>query len=336
MASHHKNNKHKEPLSEDLVPIVFGTLLPTGKDTKSKNNKKNNYVLKQNMSHTLNPNKTGQSTYVKILLDSGASASIINEKYARKENYFLRKTSSNTWTTMAGSFATSYETEVKLQLSELFRTAHISAQFHVTKQESAYDLIFGRNLLRELGIILNFNKNTVECNNIDIPMKPRNCTSETHFAIQESENVQNATARIKKILDAKYEKADLKQVVKELKHLCKPERKSLLKLLQKYESMFDGTLGTYTGSNYKIELQEGVKPYHAKPFPIPRVHEKTLRKEVDRLVKIGVLKRINNSEWAAPTFIIPKKNGTVRFISDFRELNKRIKRKPYPIPKIHY
>ena len=34
------------------------------------------------------------------------------------------------------------------------------------------------------------------------------------------------------------------------------------------------------------------------------------------------------------TFIIPKKDKTVRFISDFRELNKRIKRKPYPIPKI--
>jgi hypothetical protein len=62
--------------------------------------------------------------------------------------------------------------------------------------------------------------------------------------------------------------------------------------------------------------------------------EAATRKEVERLCKIGVLRKINNSEWAAPTFIHPKKNGRVRFISDFRELNKRIKRKPYPLPKI--
>ena len=61
----------------------------------------------------------------------------------------------------------------------------------------------------------------------------------------------------------------------------------------------------------------------------------TLKLELERLCRIGVLKKINHSEWAAPTFIIPKKDGTVRFISDFRELNKRIRRKPFPIPKIH-
>jgi len=52
------------------------------------------------------------------------------------------------------------------------------------------------------------------------------------------------------------------------------------------------------------------------------------------LVEAGVLKKINRSEWGAPTFLVPKKDATVRFITDFRELNKRIKRKPYPIPKI--
>jgi hypothetical protein len=41
-----------------------------------------------------------------------------------------------------------------------------------------------------------------------------------------------------------------------------------------------------------------------------------------------------SSQWVLLTFIIPKKDSTVRTISDFRELNKCIVRKPYPIPKI--
>ena len=59
-----------------------------------------------------------------------------------------------------------------------------------------------------------------------------------------------------------------------------------------------------------------------------------MKQEIKRLVDIGVLRKAKTSGWGAPTFIIPKKNGTVRFISDFRELNKRIKRKPYPMPRI--
>ena len=57
-------------------------------------------------------------------------------------------------------------------------------------------------------------------------------------------------------------------------------------------------------------------------------------------MKIRVLKPIQESEWAFPSFIIPKKSkepgkpGTVRFLSDLRELNKRVVRKPYPLPKI--
>ncbi len=41
-----------------------------------------------------------------------------------------------------------------------------------------------------------------------------------------------------------------------------------------------------------------------------------------------------SSQWALPTFIIPKKDSTLRTISDLRELNKHIVRKPYPILKI--
>ena len=46
--------------------------------------------------------------------------------------------------------------------------------------------------------------------------------------------------------------------------------------------MFDGTLGNYTGTEYKIELLKGAQPYHAKPFPIPKIYEETLKIEVNR------------------------------------------------------
>ena len=68
---------------------------------------------------------------------------------------------------------------------------------------------------------------------------------------------------------------------------------------------------------YDIKLKDNAKPYHGKAFPVPKAYEQALRTEVERLCKIGVLKKINRSEWAAPTFIIPKKDQTVRFISDF-------------------
>ena len=46
----------------------------------------------------------------------------------------------------------------------------------------------------------------------------------THFTIQDSKNVRNATKRIKKILDANYEKANLKKLVNNLKYLNNDEQ----------------------------------------------------------------------------------------------------------------
>ena len=57
------------------------------------------------------------------------------------------------------------------------------------------------------------------------------------------------------------------------------------------------------------------------------------KKEVDRLVDIGLPKRQPSSEWWSPALIIPKSNQTVfTFLTDFREVNKRLIRTPFPIP----
>ena len=166
-------------------------------------------------------------------------------------------------------------------------------------------------------------------------MKDSNCTVSNSYFIHDSPAVEDSTERVKRILDAKYEKADLTQLVKKMTYLSKEEQDSLLDLLLQNENLFNGTLGHWYDFAYNIELKEGAMPYHAKPYPVPRIHEATLKAEVERLCQVGVLKRVNRSKWGAPTFIIPKKDGSVHFITDFREFNyKQIKRKPYPIPKI--
>jgi hypothetical protein len=51
-------------------------------------------------------------------------------------------------------------------------------------------------------------------------------------------------------------------------------------------------------------------------------------------VKLGVLEWQPAPEWASPSFILPKKNKTVCFLSSFWEVYKRLVRQPFPIPKL--
>ena len=130
-----------------------------------------------------------------------------------------------------------------------------------------------------------------------------------------------ATARTTRILDAHYEAADIDQIISSCQNLDTKQKQQLKELLEEYKDLFDGTLGSWKDQQINIELKEGVQPYHARAFPIPKSREETLKKEISRLCQLGVLKKVNHSEWAAPAFIIPKKDGSVQFISDFMELN---------------
>ena len=82
-------------------------------------------------------------------------------------------------------------------------------------------------------------------------------------------------------------------------------------VLQNSESPFDGTLGRWVGKLHEIQLKKDVEPFHAKPFSVPHAHERTLKMEIEQLVKMGVLKRVNHSECASPSFIIPRKTRLI-------------------------
>ena len=69
----------------------------------------------------------------------------------------------------------------------------------------------------------------------------------------------------------------------------------ILKLLLQFEDLFDGILGKFHKNPVRLDFKEGAVSTVAKN------HEDTLKKELERLCKIGVLRKCSNSVWATPT-----------------------------------
>jgi hypothetical protein len=95
--------------------------------------------------------------------------------------------------------------------------------------------------------------------------------------------------------------------------------------------MFDDTLGVYPHKMVHIDIDPNAKPVHSRPYPVPQIHLKTFKKKLNHLVRIDVLAAQHKSEWASPSFIIPKKDSRVRWVSNLRQLNKVIRCKQYPL-----
>jgi len=205
---------------------------------------------------------------------------------------------------------------------------------HLTKSLGPYDVIVGRDILKFIKIDLRFSDEIIEWDGAEMPFKDGDASTKEAHCAADSDPAEDAVHRVKRILDAKCDKTDVEKICEEQAELVKQQRGPPAVLLCKHEAMFDGQLGHWHGQEVKLELQEGANPYHAHACNVPRCHMQTLKAEVERLVKIGVLKKVNRSEWAAPAFVIPKKDGSATFISDFRELNKRMLGKPCCIPNI--
>jgi hypothetical protein len=170
-----------------------------------------------------------------------------------------------------------------------------------------YDIILGTHFLSKTGIKLNYSEGNMEWFDCSIQLWPPGGldskefdTMEDMFHIQVEDKIFGedwlewfAT----EILDAKYaEKTDAAEVVKGLTHLNAHQKADLLQVLQENNKMFNGTLGVYPHKKVHIDIDPNAKPVHSRPYLVPRIHLKTFKKELNHLVRIGVLAAQQESE----------------------------------------
>ena len=281
-----------------------------------------------------------------LLLDSGADDDIIFLPDEEVRNFDPTPLAHpNVWTTSNGQFNTTEIVNLNVLLPEYSQSKIMSCTADVKRVHSRskvqYDAIIGIKTLHAWGVTMLFREKLLEIDGITRPMKDKDAFKDKINLMNiyneaiEPQSTKEETARAVKILDAKYEAADLEKVVEEnCQHLSNTQRMKLLELLKKHEKMFSGQLGEWKGEEVHFDLKPGVKPFRGRPFPVPQIHKATIMKEINRLIEIGVLEQVQEADWLSPSFIVPKSDKTVRFLSDFRELNKALVRRPFPLPKI--
>ena len=146
-------------------------------------------------------------------------------------------------------------------------------------------MIIGRDLMRKLKMDVLYSDNVVTWDELRLPMHKVKAKGKWHnfnALVEdqaESESVKDSMSRLTRILDANYDTPVLEDEVAKMTHLNPIQRNLLLTLLKENEDLFDGPLGDWVSDPIKIPLKEGAKPYHARAFHIPHIHEQTFKKD---------------------------------------------------------
>eukprot|EP00980_Cylindrotheca_fusiformis_P014988 scaffold4112_cov60-Cylindrotheca_fusiformis.AAC.6 len=217
---------------------------------------------------------------IRALCDSGASTTIMDKKFAKKLR--IRRDNTTVWNTAGGTLTTTEKAKIRFQLPQLSTTMTVATDVHLTNGISdRYDIIIGRDLMRELGLKLIFDDDVIEFHDLSVPMsdidvQPR---EELKFAtgIKEPASAAEAVDRVSRILDAKYAPVTPQQILDNSPHLTDEQKCSLKVVLDKHEKLFDGTLGKWKGVQQTIELKDpNTTPIACRPYPVPVKNKLTL------------------------------------------------------------
>eukprot|EP00956_Cyclotella_meneghiniana_P026939 scaffold59459_cov57-Cyclotella_meneghiniana.AAC.1 len=288
----------------------------------------------------------------RALMDSGSQKTLIHKSVLPEGVQLENLGTKERLLTIAGEYTSMYKVSLKnIVLPEFDRHRKVLEleEAYVFDSPCRYQYILGNDFLATAQIDIKYSNKTVEWFGNSIPMRnPRDfrpddaqmCLLMLSMDVDDDfmsdhfdEDIWDNYAT--QILDALYEDMTLEEVVQLSTHLTKEQQSDLLKVLEKYPKVFSTELGLYPHKKFHIELENNARPVHRRPYPVPRMHEEVFKRELEHLVRIGVLSPQGSSEWGLPTFITPKKDGRVRWVSDLRELNKVIKRRVYPLPIIN-
>jgi hypothetical protein len=121
--------------------------------------------------------------------------------------------------------------------------------------------------------------------------------------------------------------------------LSPTQSEQLFKIIWKHKEAFAWEYTDMKGiptdlCTHHIYIQEGCQPIRQPQRRMNPSLKQIVKDELHKLLDVGFIYPILDSQWVSPLVIVPKKNGKWRICVDYRELNKVTQKDHFPLPFI--
>jgi len=124
----------------------------------------------------------------------------------------------------------------------------------------------------------------------------------------------------------------LNNLNEKLGHLSDSHRSEITQLIHERKDIFPDVPSVTNASFHDVDVGE-FRPIKQHPYRVNPVKRAHLDKEIDYMLQNNIIEP-SNSEWSSPCILVPKPDGSYRFVTDFRKVNQCSKTDSFPIPRI--
>jgi len=124
----------------------------------------------------------------------------------------------------------------------------------------------------------------------------------------------------------------LNNLDEKLGHLSDSQQSELTELIDERKDIFPDVPSVTIAAWHDVDPGDFV-PIKQHPYRVNPVKKVHLDKEIDYMLENNIIEP-SKSEWSSPCILVPKPDGSYRFVTDYRKVNQCTKTDSYPIPRI--
>ncbi|KAG2190845.1 hypothetical protein INT47_011932 [Mucor saturninus] len=98
-------------------------------------------------------------------------------------------------------------------------------------------------------------------------------------------------------------------------------KQAYVKMMYNFDHIFDWNndkIGNIDIMEHTIKLKSDAIPKRIRPYRISPLETESLKKELDKLLKLGIIEKGGYSNWLSLIIMLKKKDGSYRIVADFR------------------